>query len=327
MASLSRGLFHPNMRTQLLRRPRAVTNHSELSSLSLPRLRLFTTSPFRLRVAQPKTASTPPSTKATKPPSSPPQTSYALIKSLATKPTPTVLYEGPSNFWFYFGCWSSGLSILTWTAVTGPLVLFTEPAAPEGAQSLPEWVTWINGSSYVLLAAMGFYLISKTPNIVKTIRVLPAPAKLRPAPLATPTAAPATAPPTTTLQMEVTVHRMLPFLKPKVLVQPLDRVSIKSRLSLPEEYVPELRRLQLERMERQREAEQRKYDMEHLLTMPIRRLARGMMGLFNGVRSAWTDMGFGVIRVDGKEYKVNVTKGFAHDGFRTLEKIVSVKAK
>jgi len=326
MASLSRGLFHPNMRTQLLR-PRAVINLSELSSPSQSRLRLFTTSRFRLRAAQPRTTSTPASTKATRPSSSPPQTSYALVKSLATKPTPTVLYEGPSNFWFYFGCWTSGLSILTWTALTGPFVLFYEPVAAEGAQGLPEWVTWINGSSYVLLAAMGFYLISKTPNIVKTIRVLPAPAKLRPAPLATPTAAPAAAPSTTTLQMEVTVQRMLPLLKPKVLVRPLDRVSLKSRLSLPEEYVPELRRLELERIKRQREAEQHKYDMEHLLTMPIRRLARGVTGLFNGVRSAWTDMGFGVIRVDGKEYKVNVTKGFAHDGFRTLEKIVPIKAK
>ena len=45
---------------------------------------------------------------------------------------------------------------------------------------------------------------------------------------------------------------------------------------------------------------------------------------FAGVRSAWTDMGFGVIKVDGKDYKVDVTKGFAHDGFRTLERVVTI---
>jgi len=49
--------------------------------------------------------------------------------------------------------------------------------------------------------------------------------------------------------------------------------------------------------------------------------------MFRGVRAAWTDMGFGVITVDGKDYKVDVTKGFAHDGFRTLERIVTVGPK
>jgi hypothetical protein len=36
-------------------------------------------------------------------------------------------------------------------------------------------------------------------------------------------------------------------------------------------------------------------------------------------------MGYGMIKVDGKQYKVDVTKGFAHDGFRTLEKLVDIK--
>lgn len=152
---------------------------------------------------------------------------------------------------------------------------------------------------------MGFYLLSKTPNIVSTIRVLPPVAGAQP-------------------QLEVTVKRMLPVLKPKTVTATLDNVALKSRFSLPEEFVPELKRLE-QRMkeEKQREA-LRKFDMEHLLTMPFRRVGRAFANMFRGVRSAWTDMGFGVLRVDGKEYKVDVTKGFAHDGFRTLEQIVSV---
>lgn len=316
MASLPRGLFHPGLRPLL--HPRSV-----LSELASSQSRFFTNS-LRLRVSLPNIKTTP-SIKPTKPPTSPKpnpsqgQSSYALVKSLATKPTSTILYEGPSNFWFFFGCWSSGLSILTWTSLTGPWVLFQE--SPEG---IPEWVTWVNGSSYVLLAAMGFYLISKTPNIVKTIRVLPSTTR-RAAPVGAAAATPAATAPA--LQMEVTVHRMLPLLRPKVLTTSLDNVSLKSRLSLPGESVPELRRDEVRRRESQRARELRRFDMEHLLTMPFRKLGRAMAGMFQGVRAAWTDMGLGVIRVDGKEYKVNVTKGFAHDGFRTLERIVPVKAK
>ena len=93
---------------------------------------------------------------------------YAFIKSLATKQTPTLLYEAPSHFWFYFGCWTSGVSIVAWTALTGPSVVHQ----PEG---VPQWVGITFGASYVLLGAMGFYLLSKTPNIVSSIRVLPPP--------------------------------------------------------------------------------------------------------------------------------------------------------
>lgn len=185
---------------------------------------------------------------------------------------------------------------------------------PEG---VPEFVGWVYGASYILLGAMGFYLISKTPNIVSSIRVLPAHVVTKPLPGATPAQ----------LRIEVTVKRMLPILGSKVLVTTLDKVSLKSRFSLPDEYVPELKRLEAKRQAEKRSQEQRKYDMERLMTMPFRQIGRVFKGMFLGVRAAWTDMGYGVIKVDGTEYKVNVVKGFAHDGFRTLERIVPVKTK
>ncbi|OAQ70190.1 hypothetical protein VFPPC_02697 [Pochonia chlamydosporia 170] len=296
MASFSRGITLLPLSLPLRALPRAA--HPVGPS------RFFTTSLLRLRTPQSS-----PSVKAAKnaiskppPPKAAPATAapsrYAFIKSLSAKQTPTVLYEAPSHFWFYFGCWSSGIAILTWTVLTGPTVI----KQPDGT---PQWVGAVFGASYVLLGAMGFYLLSKTPNIVSTIRVLPPVAGAQP-------------------QLEVTVKRMLPVLKPKTVTATLDNVALKSRFSLPEEFVPELKRLE-QRMkeEKQREA-LRKFDMEHLLTMPFRRLGRAFANMFRGVRSAWTDMGFGVLRVDGKEYKVDVTKGFAHDGFRTLEQIVSV---
>lgn len=297
MASLARGFCLPGLRPIVA--PRA----------SLLQSRLFTSSLHRL--AEPVTKSIPTATPSRAAAGGPSR--YAFIKSLATKPTPTVLYEGPSHFWFYFGCWTSGISILTWTALTAPTAI-------QQPESVPQWVGLTFGASYVLLGSMGLYLITKTPNIVSTIRVLPGQAtKLAAAAGGSASAGP------TPLHMEVTVKSMLPFLKPKVLTTPLDKVSLKTRFSLPGEYVPELRRAELERVAEVKRVAQRKFDMEHLFTMPFRRLGRAFAAMFNGVKSAWTDMGYGIVRVDGKEYKVDVTKGFAHDGFRTLEKLVELK--
>lgn len=255
---------------------------------------------------------------------------YAFIKSLGAKTTPTTLYEAPSHFWFYFGCWSSGITILAWTVLTGPTVV----QQPEG---IPQWVGYVFGASYILLGSMAFYLISKTPGIVRSIRLMPVAAS--PAQVVSPAAAAATqvAKPVTAgvaaaaggastamPQIEVVVNRMIPALSPKVFLTSLDNVALKSRFSLPEEYVPELKRIEQERAEKEARVKQRKFDMQHLLTMPFRHIARAFTGFFQGVRAAWTDMGFAKIQVDGKEYKVDVTKGFAHNGFRTLERLVTV---
>lgn len=180
------------------------------------------------------------------------------------------------------------------------------------------------GTTYCLLTAMGFFLISKTPGIVSQIRVLPS-TTTRAVPTPAGTAAPVATSPS--LQMEVTVQRMLPAMAPKVVTVPLEKVSLKSRFSLPQEYVPDLRRQEIKEEALQKAKRQQKFDMQHLMTLPFRKIGRGFKGMFGGVRSAWTDMGFGKINVDGKEYRVNVERGFAHNGFQTLERLVPVKAK
>ncbi|PHH86250.1 hypothetical protein CDD83_10523 [Cordyceps sp. RAO-2017] len=233
---------------------------------------------------------------------------YALIKQLASKPTPTILYEAPSHFWFYFGCWSTGLGLVTWTALTGPMVM----QQPEG---VPRWVRSVYMITYVLLAGMGFYLIRQTANVVGSIRLLPsAGAGGQPARSVAP-ASP---------RMEVTVKRMLPLLSPKVMTTSLDKVTLETRFSLPEAYVPALKRHRLEREEAARRKQQHEFDMNHLLMMPFRHLGRGLVRMFYGIRASWTDLSYGTIKVDGKNLKVDVTGGFAHDGFRTLERVVRV---
>lgn len=303
MASLSRGLFLPGLRPAFA--PRAI-----LPELPVFRSRFFTTS-LRFCAAAKNVAKAPKPKKPIPATTGLPPSRYAFIKNLASKPTPTILYEGPSHFWFYFGCWSSGLFILCWTGATFQMMTHQ----PEGT---PQWVNFVYTATYALLVAMAFYLISKTPNIVHTIRLLPRQA-------ATPAATPAARAGPAAFQqpqMELVVKPMLPFLRRKVVTADLDKVTLESRFSLPDEFVPELRRLERKREEEERKAALQKYDMEHIMTMPFRRLARAFRRMFNGIRSAWTDSGFGTMKVDGKSYKVDITGGFAHDGFRTLEKLL-----
>ncbi|KAK2593139.1 hypothetical protein QQS21_009149 [Conoideocrella luteorostrata] len=309
MAGFSRGFSLLSCRRAA--RPQSIfaeqaAGPSRFFTTSLARLRTHQTSSRSLKSAKKSIISKPP-TAAKLPTSTVAPSRYAFVKSLTSKQTATVLYEAPSHFWFYFGCWSSGITIIGWTALTGPTVV----QQPDGT---PQWIGIVFGASYMLLGAMGFYLISKTPNIVSTIRVLP-PASVMVGKISAGAARP---------QLEVTVKRMVPFLKPKIIITDLDSVALKSRFSLPEEYVPELKRLEMKLKEEQQRRDMNKFDMRHLLTMPFRRVGRAFANMFRGVRSAWTDMGFGAIEVDGKYYKVDVTRGFAHDGFKTLEQIVRV---
>ncbi|KAM3563132.1 hypothetical protein ARSEF4850_002471 [Beauveria asiatica] len=333
MASLGLGTTLCVLRTQLLTAPCRTATSPRLFDTT--RSRLISSTAFRLNAAA-KTMSriTKPSAPAPRaksqpwpPRGGPAPTRYAFIKSLGSKTTPTILYESPTHFWFYFGCWSSGISILAWTALTGPTVV----QQPEG---IPSWVGYVFGAAYVLLGSMAFYLISKTPNVVRTIRLLPTAASTAPAVAPRAAAAIRAAQPvaaaraaTAMPQLEVTVNRMVPILSPKIIVTSLDNVALKSRFSLPDEYVPELKRQEQERAVEAARAKQRKFDMQHLLTMPFRHISRAFSGFFRGVRAAWTDMGFATIKVEDKEYKVDVTNGFAHEGFRTLERLVHIGYK
>lgn len=301
MASFSRGLFLPGLR-------QSFSSRAILPELPVFKSRFFSTG-TRLCAAAPKAPKSPASRvpKPTLSKTGIAPSRYAFIKSLATKPTPTMLYEAPSHFWFYFGCWSSGLFLLGWTALTAR----TTMDQPEG---VAPWVGYVFGFCYVLLVAMAFFLLSKTPNVVQTIRLVPRQA-----------AASATGASSTVngqAQLEVTVKSMVPFMRSKVVTADLDKVAMQSRFSLPEEFVPELKRLELKRQQEEAKKALWKFDMEHILTMPFRRVGRVIRRIFVGMRSAWTDMGFGVIEVNGKAYKVDVTEGYAHDGFRTLEKLV-----
>ncbi|PHH64649.1 hypothetical protein CDD81_4090 [Ophiocordyceps australis] len=332
MASLSRGLGWPCLKLKVLGPSRAAATSSRLLTTGRC-LRAAATqrSPSQARrsaaaaiaasqgAADGKTAMVAKAAKAAKADTvakaatlvAQPKTPYWHLKSYTAKTTPTVLYEAPSHFWYYFGCWTSGGSILAWTLLTSRIVL----VQPEG---VPQWVSSVYGISYMILAGMGFFLITRTLNVVNTIEMLPG---------ASVGSAKKSDTKFSALRIQITVRRMLPFFRPKVVTTTLDNVSLRSRFSLPTKHVPELQRQREQRQEEEERQKLKRFDMAHLLTMPFRRIGRAFKALFRGVRSAWTNSGFAFIVADGKQYKVDITQGYALDGFRELERLVPVCAK
>ncbi|KAG9257310.1 uncharacterized protein F5Z01DRAFT_648446 [Emericellopsis atlantica] len=322
MASFCRGLFQPGLQplfrpAQSFSSPRSILLRDILKAR--PSARAYASKakvPPQAPKSQP--AKSIPKAQPART-AAPPPTSYGLLRTLAAKSKPTVLYEGPSHFWFRTACWTSGLTLIAWAALTGPSWWVPH------LEGFAAWINWVYNISYILFAGMGFFLILKTRGIVSMIRLVPQTSTqtVRAAPVgAATTGLPATT--ASTPKLEVSVNNSLPFLKPKKIVTDIDKVSLKTRFSLPKEMVPELSRQHALEAEEKAKA-LKKYDMEHLFTMPFRKIGRGFSGFFRATRSAWTDMGYGVINVDGKQYRVNIERGFALDGFKTLERLVPVK--
>ena len=136
--------------------------------------------------------------------------------------------------------------MIIWTGLTAPMAV----QQPEG---VPQWIGLVFGTTYLLLASMGTFMITKTPNIVGQMRILPAQVSKVAA------TGPAVTP--TPVRMELTIKRMVPMLKPKVIVAPLDEVTLKSRFSLPDEYVPGLKRIELQQKTEEQRKALHKFDM------------------------------------------------------------------
>ena len=76
-------------------------------------------------------------------------------------------------------------------------------------------------------------------------------------------------------------------------------------------------------IERQRAEEERRrrefqYDKEHLMTAPFRHAGRAFSAAWQGVRRSFTKEGFAKVNIGGKQYKLDVTGGWALDGGRAL---------
>lgn len=170
----------------------------------------------------------------------------------------------------------------------------------------------------------GFFMLGPA-WIVKSITAMP-PSALKAAGVAAPNLAKGAAP---ELKIEIELRKMFPlpfFPARKIYVKP-EEIQLHHRLATPEAKLTaaEMRVFRLrEEAERKKELE---YEQTHLISKGPRLMSRALFDLFMGARRTWTREGFTKIYIKGYRYKLDVSGGWALDGGRALDRLVTVKPK
>ena len=283
-----------------------------------PTLRTFQSSAFR-RAAAPqrpiRAVKTPaparPAPNAAKAPlkNSNPST-YAFVKRLAQKNTPTILYEAPSHAWMKLGSWMTAIFCFTYAGYN--ITIYTSP---------PEGLSWWVGKSYsiiaIAMACMGTYWLLKSKNIIKTIRALPTTAQQ----IAAATGPRSSVPP---LNLEITVKRLLPLMRPKTLVVPYTETSMLARVVAPAEHLTPVERIEKKRAEELEAEQKRKYELAHIWSAPFRHLGRGVRSAWRGLKQSLTGSGFATLKIQGDEYKLDISNAWMLDDGKALERLIRV---
>ncbi|KAL0931759.1 uncharacterized protein CTRU02_212712 [Colletotrichum truncatum] len=329
MASLSRGL---GLRLTLLpgaplAAPRPLQPvpqrlFSTISSLRAAKAGAEKSAIRKAAVVKPKPKTTTSST-ATAPASAGPTitttnpAAYGLIKQLAQKGSPTLLYESGSHFWMKASTWGAATMFYSYAVIN---YSFFRDFVAGRADEIGSWVTWVFGAVCIATAGFGSYFFRASHNIVKTIRAVPA------ATLAEAGSLPrGVNPKTTPILLEIQVKRLIPGLSKKIVVAP-EQVKIPYRVFQP--LSPYQTTAQARAQERKDKAEAKKqweYDQKHLMTVPIRHAGSGMKSAWFGIQRALTKSGFMKMEAGGEKLKLDVASGWALEDGRALDRLVTIE--
>jgi hypothetical protein len=281
-------------------------------------------------------AATPVVTAAARPAAT---TGMSYAAQLAAKGTPTILYESPSPRLFTISSLGAGTFCVcysTWQYWS----IFLQP--PEG---LAWWVPHAYGIILITVVAMGGFFLVGATGIIRTITAVPRkaiaalPAQARgggsarsPGIAAGIQAAPlAKAAP---VQIELSIQRLVPFLAYKrVIADPADftlpfRMTTFFGSHSGTQPVATGRKL-LEEQQAQRDQRRKDYlyDKDHFLTQPFRHGGRELRTVWSGIRRASTREGWAYVNLKGarRQYKLDVSGGWALDHGRALDRLVNVK--
>lgn len=328
MSAFSRGFtvralifIPPKAQTHL--RCTAQTLRSLLRARLIPLRRSFQTFPRQRAIANPSKHSPVPAT------TSPQVTS--LAEQLAKKGAPTILYEAPSHFWFTVSSVSAGLFCMSWPVVNyWSLYVYPPP-------NLTWWVPHAFAVVCLVMAGMGTYFMMGPSQIIKTIRAVPATRALvsgggKKGVAAVATKAGAASTP---IYLEISTRRFPPFLplkrtlaEPANVVMPGRMAALLQHLEMVKAAAaaPTTReRVAQKRAEEERRRSDYLYDRSHILTAPFRHAGRAIAGAYREAARALIREGFAKVTVNGKEYKLDATGGWALENGRVLDRLVSVR--
>jgi hypothetical protein len=188
---------------------------------------------------------------------------------------------------------------------------------PEG---LPSWVPIAYGGVCFMMAGAGGYFLLGPAWIVKSITAMPHSA-LKAAGAVAKGAAPEE------LKIEIELRRMfpLPFMPARKLYVKPEEIRLDHQLARVDAKptAAQMKAIRLQEAEEARKALE--YEQTHLLSKGPRMVSRGAFDLFKGIRRTWTKEGFAKIWIKGYRYKLDVSGGWALDGGRALDRLVTIK--
>jgi len=237
----------------------------------------------------------------------------------------TALYEAPSHTWYRISCWVAGGFCVTYTLVS----YYTTLLKPQ--EELQLWVRYLWTPIIVLMGGMAAYFAFGATGIVRAINAVPA--QLANVGRPRPPKKGMAMPPPPPLYLEVEIRPMLPVLPARKLYVEPAKVVLPFRLARmglgPQAVRPMTPHEQvLAKLAEQEDKERRRrYEREHIMTAPFRHMGIGARAAWQGIKRGFTKEGFAKIRVNGKNYKLDIMDGWALDDGRALDRLASIDSK
>ncbi|KAF7541651.1 hypothetical protein G7054_g494 [Neopestalotiopsis clavispora] len=238
-------------------------------------------------------------------------TSYA--QALAQRPGGAILYEGAGQKLFIVSSYLAGVACLGGAAAN---IVFNVYNTPPG---VPAWTGYAFGSVGLMLAILGANFILKPANIVRRIKLLPAPEKTAAA-KAGGYSAPAK------IQIEVLSRRLSPLpgmpLK-RTVVEPQD-IVLNAKMYNPRPYGAAPDSVMAQEWAERNKA-RADYDKQHPATAGFRSVGWAFSGFFHSIRRGLTGEGFAPIEVNGQKLRLDISEGFVLDEGKAMDRILKVK--
>ncbi|KAK3302017.1 uncharacterized protein B0T15DRAFT_440003 [Chaetomium strumarium] len=238
----------------------------------------------------------------------------------------TLLYEAPSHFWFRAGCFCSAAFCVSYTVYQYWTVILHPP------EGLLWWVPHAFSVILIFMAGMGAYFVLGAGRIVRSIEAVPAAAVAAKQIAA---AAAAAAAPQSPIFIEVATRRAVPFLpakkmllRPEEVLLPMRMYTLyagSNRAGAAQKTMSLAERVRAERAAREARIAAKKYQMDHILTAPFRDAAKAFGTAWAGIRRSFSREGFAKIYLANREYKLDVSGGWALDEGRAMDRLLPVR--
>ncbi|KAM7202331.1 hypothetical protein V8F20_004498 [Naviculisporaceae sp. PSN 640] len=255
----------------------------------------------------------------------------SYVERLATKGSRTLLYEAPSHFWYRVSSFAAGAFCITYTVVQYWEV-YLHPH-----EGLATWVPHAFGVICIFMTAMGLYFVMGTQHIVRSIEVVPR-ALLSKKQLTT---LPKSAAAETPILIQVSMQRPFPFLPQKKKLYTPEEIQLPFRMhgvlgNLVQGQIPEtpkqvtmVESVRAERAAREARAREIQFRRDHILTSPFRdgaKVGKQVAGsVWSSIKRPFFREGFAKILLGKREYKLDISGGWALDDGRALDRLFTVR--